>query len=44
MLNTLGARVMGYSLSEISKPNMFKLLKLKNKIKHVDGDIEILVN
>ena len=39
MLNTLGAHVMGYSLSEISKPNMFKLLKLKNKIRHVNGDI-----
>ena len=39
MLNCLGARVMGYSLAEMSKPNMFELLKLKNNIRHISGDI-----
>lgn len=39
MLNTLNAKVMGYSLSNVSKPNMFELLKLKKNIININGDI-----
>ncbi len=39
VLESLGANIMGYSISELDKPNMFNLLKIKDRIKFVSGDI-----
>ncbi|OQA53034.1 MAG: CDP-glucose 4,6-dehydratase [candidate division WS2 bacterium ADurb.Bin280] len=37
-----GARVTGYALNPPTKPSLFKALKLKNKIRSVNGDIRNL--
>lgn len=39
LLNTLGAKVSGYSLPPPTTPNLFEQLQLKNKIDHHEGDI-----
>lgn len=38
----LGANVVGYSLNVPSEPSNFEVLNLKNKIKHVKGDVRDL--
>lgn len=35
----LGANVVGYSLKPTTTPNLFSILNLKNKIKHIVGDV-----
>ena len=39
ILSELGADVLGYSLPPPTQPNLFDLLRLDNRIKHVEGDI-----
>ena len=38
-LNKLGGNVIGYSLKSPSKPSMFEVLGIKDKITHIHGDI-----
>jgi len=35
----LGANVVGYSLKPMTTPNLFSILNLKNRIKHIVGDV-----
>ncbi len=39
MLKELNANVTGYSLEPPTEPSLFEILKLKNKIKHLTGDV-----
>lgn len=39
ILNRLGAKIVGYSNSIVSKPNMFEILNLKNEIVFINEDI-----
>jgi len=39
MLKELNAKVAGYSLEPPTDPNLFDILKLKNKINHLTGDV-----
>ncbi|MDD3302630.1 MAG: CDP-glucose 4,6-dehydratase [Candidatus Gracilibacteria bacterium] len=41
-LNNLGANVIGYSLEPNTKPSLFSILKLENKINQIYGDINNL--
>jgi CDP-glucose 4,6-dehydratase len=41
-LNTLGARVIGYSLEPPSKPSLFEACGLEKKVNHLHGDIRDL--
>ena len=38
-LTELGAEVIGYSLEPPTKPSLFEVLNLKDKIIHISGDI-----
>jgi CDP-glucose 4,6-dehydratase len=38
-LHTLGAEVIGYSLPPQKEPSLFTILKLKDKIVHIEGDV-----
>lgn len=38
----LSANVVGYSLEPPTKPNLFESIKIKNKIKHIIGDVRDL--
>ena len=39
ILENFGAKIMGYSISELDRPNMFNLLNIKDRIKFIQGDI-----
>ncbi len=43
-LKLMGADVIGYSLKPPTNPSLFKILKLKDKIKHIEADIRNLKN
>jgi len=38
-LNSLGAKVIGYSLNPSTKPSIFEIVKLKKNITHIVGDV-----
>jgi len=38
-LTTLGANVIGYSIKPPSNPSMYEILKIKNSITHIHGDV-----
>jgi CDP-glucose 4,6-dehydratase len=38
-LKELGAKVIGLSLDPVTEPNLFKIIKIENRIDHVAGDI-----
>lgn len=40
----LGAEVVGYSLAPPTKPNLFEALNLKNKLRHIFGDVRDLTH
>lgn len=39
ILNALGASVVGYALPPTQAPNLFDLLKIRDEIAHIEGDI-----
>ena len=39
ILSSLKSKVLGYSISELPNPNLYKILKLNKKVKFIKGDI-----